>query len=314
MAYIKDGNDLINYVKEKQEKENTLTRIDLSSIPNISRAEILEISRVLSYDHTISALRGEDKSLIWHVAMPKSGSTYLTEVLKKGLSQRGWTIANMVPFSGRREQELTTSELHRQGLIDSNVFAVQQHCCFSEYTFGFIEKFNVKVIFQVRSILDCIVSLVDHCNNESTVWPIAYLNDKIWSSLDEQNKLSFILDYYIPWYIKFWVGWSIAMKERDFSYQLIEYEKLISDPISTIDSLISFCGEKVDNPEKWLTLGKETHIRKNKGIIGRGKELPLWVHTRLQQLISYYPDVDFEPVGIIRKNANNSSRNSILTT
>ena len=206
-----------------------------------------------------------------------------------------------MPFTGRREQELTTSEFLRQGLIDSNVFAVQQHCNFSEYTFDFIDKFNVKVILQVRSILDCIVSLIDHCNNDSTVWPIAYLNDEIWSLLDEQKKLNFILDFYVPWFIKFWVGWSMAMKEQSFSYQLVEYEKLITEPISTIKSVISFCGEETNNPEEWLTLGKETYIRKNKGIIGRGKELPIWVHEKIQQLISYYPSIDFEPVGIIRQ-------------
>ena len=58
MTYIKNGKDLISFVNEKQQKEKCLSRVDVNVIPNISRAEILEIGRALSYDHTLAALRG----------------------------------------------------------------------------------------------------------------------------------------------------------------------------------------------------------------------------------------------------------------
>jgi hypothetical protein len=110
------------------------------------------------------------------------------------------------------------------------------------------------------------------------------------------------MDFLVPWYIDFWAGWTAGLKERNIEFCLIKYEELIVDPSSEFYKIATFCDGTATQLEidTWLNHGSRANTRKNKAVAGRGNNLPDWVHVKLQQLISYYPNTDFTSVGIAR--------------
>ena len=269
----------------------------------IGRKALLELGSVFVYDNTISALKCSDKKLIWHVAMPKSGCTWLTMILHHGLSELNWQTINLVPDAKRREQVVTPTELLRQKALNVNVFAAQQHCLFSEHALSFLSNFNVHLVLQVRNVYDCIVSYVDHLNNESVIIPAIFLTETIWQELSAEQKLQFVVDNIVPWYIQFWVSWTLGLEDTEVSYQIVHYENLLVDTENEVYKVARNCSSQLTKGDvaKWLHKPTNDQTRKNKAVRGRGQHLPQWVFDKVEQLTSYYPNVDFEPIGITSK-------------
>lgn len=302
MKDIGNTKELTEFVENNQRQRLGMGNASLDLPANITREQILELGSVLAYDDTLAALQNSSKQIVWHVAMPKSGSTWVSLVLKKGLAKKGWRTTNLVPAHGRREQQIVPVELLRQKSLDTNVFAPHQHCMHSEYAFNFIKKFKVKLMLQVRSIPDCIVSLVDHFDKSVGEGPFAYLNNTLWNSYDSEQKLRFVIDLVLPWYINFWVGWSQGLKAHEIDHRLVRYEDMLDNTQTKFSQLASFCDPEVSDADvsAWLANTQKRDTRKNKAVSGRGTQLPQWVHTHLKRLISYYPSVDFSDVGIPR--------------
>lgn len=300
MNEILNSTDLAHFVNKNRLSGVSMQNNDLSSLPALTRSEILELGSTLAYDETLAALRPPNKSFVWHVAMQKSGCTWVTQVLSAGLKQRGWDTINLIPMARRREQEVSPIELLRQKKLENDIFAIQQHCMYSEYAVNFIKRFNVKLLLQVRNIADCIVSTIDHINNESVEFPFAYLNKEQWLNFSEEQQLQFIMDFIVPWYIKFWVSWTTGLKQHDIAYQVISYEQLIQDPQAEFLNIANYFDATISSLDikNWLAMSRQRPTRKNKAVAGRGNSLPLWVHDKLQRLTDFYPNVDFSPLGI----------------
>lgn len=295
MGTLKDSRDLLRFIENKQSHHQMqLRRTDI--IPDLNRESLLNLGAVLHYDEVIAGLAGK-KRRIWHVAMPKSGSTWVTVTLKLILEERGWKSAFLLPAAGQREQEVVPAELMRQGKLDDDTFACQQHCLFSEYVGQMVQNYRYKVIIQVRNIADCMVSTLDHLNKDSVFGPIFFLDENQWKNFDDETKLNYVIDFVAPWYIKFWVGWSRFIAQHTNISMFIRYESILQNPEHEFARMLEFCGE---NPlDKEFDHQSKNHFtRKNIGIIGRGKRLPVWAHNRLKNLASYYPNTDFKPLGL----------------
>ncbi|MDC0601544.1 sulfotransferase domain-containing protein [Aliiglaciecola sp.] len=300
MTMIRNSQQLIDlFIESKGVQDETLIT-SLSRIPELSREEFLKLGKVLSNDDIVAKLRPADKRLVWHVAMPKSGSTWVSSVLKKGLSGKGWKNVNLLPTYGHREQEVVPLEILRQSGLNDNVFAAHQHCSYSSYAFNFIKTFNVHLILQVRNIADCILSYIDHLNKGEVVIPYGHQTVDTWAGYSDEQKLSFVVNILVPWYVDFWAGWSSGLKDNNISYCLVTYDDLIANPSSEFQRVASYCDSSITGSEvnAWLELGRKSNTRKNKGVAGRGESLPLWVHERLQTLTSFYPNTDFSSIGL----------------
>lgn len=302
MKEITNSNDLIDFVNHNKRQGKGMQGTALACQADLSRKDLFQLGSILAYDDTLVALRKPDAQLVWHVAMPKSGSTWVSSVLKKGLETRNWRTTNLVPAHGRREQQLVPIELLRQNSLDNNIFAPHQHCMHSQYAFDFIKKFNVKLILQVRSIPDCIVSLIDHFDKGVGEGPFAFLNNHLWSTYDTNQKLNFVVDLILPWYINFWVGWSHGIEQENLNHKLINYKDILDNTYEEFGKLAKFCDKNIrdSDVDTWLQKAQSRDTRKNKAISGRGADLPEWVHQHIQRLVKYYPDVDFSYVGIHR--------------
>jgi hypothetical protein len=274
-------------------------------IAMLLRVPLIQLGRQLVRNRAIATLRRKDTTIVWHIGMPKSGSSWLSWVIRPGLVQRGWQSAKLAPAAGRREAEIDPKEMLRHGCFDSNLFATQLHAPYTEYAVQFIREFGVRVILQVRSIPDCLVSFLDHLNFESVVWPMCYLEPGQWARLTEEERVKFVIDFVAPWYVKFWVGWSAALAEADIPIHLVKYEDLRADPLGQFLATARFCDPAVSEREveDWIAAAKLVPTRKNKAVVGRGQVLPAAAKDQLARLAGYYPDVDFSSVGLQLRNS-----------
>ena len=269
---------------------------DVSELPDINLSDLKNIASFLAYDLSVSALRDKSKKMVWHVAMPKSGSTWLTNVIGSHLQGKGWRVA-WPGLPGDRVQEISMGELYRQNLLDEDVFFHHMHSLGSDYNIDFCRDFNVKVLLQIRNIPDALVSLIDHFDNEDVMMPPAvYMNKSIWNGYDQQEKFNFVLNFAAPWFIRFWASWyEVLSKNPMIDRKVIVYDVLLSDKDNVFNEVVEFCdgGRAVAGG-----FNENVFTRLNKGKAGRGRSLPSFFMERLKELASLYPHVDFSPVGL----------------
>ena len=106
-------------------------------------------------------------------AFPKSGSTYLTHILKNLPNMR---MVQLSLGTDRREQELCNEKLI---LYHNKNYVSQTHTRYSSVTQQLIDTYTLHPIVLVRNIFDVVVSIYDHFRLESTITPLAFVPDDI---------------------------------------------------------------------------------------------------------------------------------------
>ena len=214
--------------------------------------------------------------------MPKSGSTYLTNVIShyEGLSR-----AQLVPFYGTRENELCQVRLSK---YNHRGYAAQLHLRNSGWTQHMIMKYRLTPIVLTRNLFDIVISLRDHFRNESTETSMAYLTPHHLQMSDTELEET-ITRLVMPWYMNFYAGW-----RTDANALFVSYEDLITNPEETVAAVlrrsrISPISEKV---KEALEKSKQGNNRLNKGVIGRGKKLSPKASEDLLRLLDFYPEFE----------------------
>lgn len=240
--------------------------------------------------------------------MPKSGSTFLSALIA---STPGFRREHIVPSYRRREQELSEPELLRayestqtlrrafdggalKGEFRPKGFVSQNHVRHTHETQVLLDKYGITPIVLVRNIFDIVVSLRDHVTNESVFTPLAYVDESM-RDWQPEEMYSFLVDMAVPWYIHFYVSWQKANTGL-----IVRYEDLVADPRAELKRVLTYA--KLPRSEEILdsTLEKVEGVktRKNVGKFGRGERLSKELKDKIKRLSSYYPDVDFSPIGL----------------
>lgn len=271
-------------------------------IIQLSRNPILYVGKRAASDLGISKLRKPGTKIMWQVTMPKSGSTWLASIMGKGLAERGWHVSDLVPHYGNREQEVDPRALLLKGDLNKSNFLQYQHCLYSDYALKFIQMFDVKLIVQVRNIFDCLVSAVDYIEKAYLNVPIAFISYEEWMKLSREQKMQYVIDFVAPWYLRFWAGWSSILNNPDVNVRLVKYEDMLADPESMFLDMFNFAGEDVSKEQlkNWTESLKKERVdtKRNKGIAGRGEDLPEELKDQVRRLASYYSDTDLSPIGL----------------
>jgi hypothetical protein len=240
--------------------------------------------------------RRTQKIHVWHIAAPKSGSTWLTTILTELLC---WNVCPLIPEHNRREQEIETINLLYSSMQDF-CFSPQQHCRYSDSTKRIIERLGIKPVLQYRNIFDTVVSFYDHCNEMKLIFPMAYMDEPNWNGLDDTKKLDFVIDLIVPWYFNFYGGWFSSDLIKDGKILLVSYDDLIADPHKQVKRILDWIGvEKTDEEihSSILSAGRKK-TRKNVGISGRGAVLSNEQKQKIRNLASYYPQINFSVLGL----------------
>lgn len=230
------------------------------------------------------------------VCAPKSGSTWLTEILKDILE---WPSIKLLPAYGHREQEIDLSELISSN-VKGNILSPHQHLRYSDYTEKIINILDSHIILQVRNIYDTIISYRDHMNNENVKVPAAFMNNENWELLSEDKKLSFVVDLVVPWYFNFYCGWITSNLYKEKRVKIVTYNDMKKDTLSTVSNILKHIGEtsEISTIEKIIEQIAGKNTRKNKGISGRGNSIPDSLKKRVVGHTKYYPKINFDLIGI----------------
>lgn len=236
---------------------------------------------------------------LWLVAAPKSGSTWLSRILKNLL--KDWQHGRLFSHHGFNEQELQVSKL-LQFSRGRNRFSPQQHCRFSERTMEVVRRANLTPILQVRNIMDAVVSFLDHYDHEGFQgMPMAYMDDANWIDLTQSQRIEFIITMVVPWYFNFYAGWLSSPLHQAGKLPVCRYEDLVKDPQKEVRRLCNHC--QLDFSPRQITnaieMTNRQFTRKNRGVPGRGfQRLNPSQKQTIVAMSRFYPHIDFSIIGI----------------
>jgi uncharacterized membrane protein YkvA (DUF1232 family) len=218
--------------------------------------------------------------------MPKSGSTFLTDVIAE---LPGFRRAELTPVYGRREQELDEFCLRQ---VDRFDFVAQNHVRHSEWTAMMCRDYGLTPVVLVRGLLDVVVSLRDHIRKESHVWPIFFAGPEHAQVEDARLELM-IARLALPWYMNFYMSWREAPETL-----MVAYEDLVEAPAPVIGKIMTFCGAPQSAPAIEAAMAQargEGPSRFNVGQTGRGRGLRPEAVRAVLEMLDFYPEAAGDP-------------------
>ena len=235
-----------------------------------------QIQALYSDEMLFSVLSKEKnhRNFLWHVALPKSGTTWLSAILKNIYSLRNITTSQLVPDYAERPQEIDPGLFVTPKTKD--VFFRQQHCLYSRYTKNLVETTGTKIVFQYRNLEDALASLVDHYDDAlfgSMVEKHAIV--KGVHSLNRDELSDYVIDVELPWYCKFLSGWMASDLATSYDFHKINYDALKQSPSDAVLQLSNSLNLGFSEKEVLAAINSssEGFTRKNKGVSGRGREV-----------------------------------------
>lgn len=226
--------------------------------------------------------------------MPKSGSTFLSTVLK---DLTGFTNGPFVYRYSQNEQDL-----YLPSLVESYTknTVTQQHLRATIPNKNLLQLFEIKPVILTRNLFDIVVSYYDHLHNGSIEVPAFYINEHFFE-LNQNEKIDLIINMAMPWYFSFYSSWYDVYKKNEMDLLWVSYEELMSNKALTIKKIMKFYNIDVSEQEILNTLeaSAKKQTRKNVGISGRGENvLSDEQKDRIRSYKTYYPWVDFSVLGI----------------
>jgi len=240
-------------------------------------------SSLLKYDKQSNIKRIRESKITWHICTPKSASSFFMGYIRRRLevSHIKFNSFSAVPSHDNRYQTVCSYTVGSQLFFSpgKNTIHISSHL-HAPCTLDFMEMIsdNHTVICQTRSILDTIVSLIDYFDQGHSVNSFLMLAHEYWDSLSYLEKVNEIIEYYLPWHINFLQTWLLA--SNDMNVKFLMFDDIVSATDTCFDSIfteIPYNKNKIDT--------KNIKAKFNKGVSGRGAELPNDAINRIEKKI-----------------------------
>ncbi|MVA27118.1 hypothetical protein V6582_05065 [Agrobacterium vitis] len=246
--------------------------------------------------------------------LPKSASTFIGQSLMKVLNVpmavlMSSALSPQTPFSmgiTLREQETDELALIQYG-NNGLGYVAQHHLRCTPYLCRQLELYNIRPIVTYRNVYDSLVSLDDMMRKQQQEWATTRDKDAIYFSdglpsnyceLDDETRYLILVDRQCAWYLQFFMSWKRCevlglVKPLWVSYEedFLGNKQLLAERIAT------FVGPEFVDSAKLSEVFSETieagHARFNKGVSGRGRQLPQRVKDRIKASFDLYRD-DFD--------------------
>lgn len=237
---------------------------------------------------------------------PKSASTFLWQVLLNGLNlPAGYlTVPHNAPhFLGSNLREEVFDELAiLRAIICQNGFVCHHHMQMNLYGAELIQNYDIKPIVTYRNIFDSIISMDDMRIKERPLGAKAayYFDDRLpsnYNDLDKDDRLMLIAQTTGAWLIQFYLSWKMCERVGYVKPLWISYDNdILGDKQQLAIRIASFLGnDQIDLDKLFAAFSHDPKkvARFNKGVAGRGKDVPDKVREFLWSLASPYEnDVD----------------------
>jgi hypothetical protein len=239
---------------------------------------------------------------------PKSASTFLHAALSKAMqlpnaclftATLGWGSAAALG-ANLREQEPDELSLIRNGL-NGKGYVAQHHARCSPYLSRLLTCYNVQPIVTHRNLLDTVVSMDDmvlewRANPASRQY--GFFSDGMpaaFERMERADRLMILAQRWAPWLTQFYVTWKKCERNGLIKPLWVSYENdFLGDKQVLATRIADFVGhDNVDLAELQAALedksdGKAKRI--NKGVAGRGRDLPVDVKDYILSVTGYYSD------------------------
>ncbi|MCC6491851.1 MAG: sulfotransferase domain-containing protein [Pirellulales bacterium] len=126
-------------------------------------------------------------------------------------------------------------------------------------------------------------SLIDHFQRENRWFPTGFVPED-FSEWTVEEQSMFVIRVHLPWYFSFIMSWEEAAQSHSVCW--LTYEELFEDTLSTVKVACNFWNYPVDDGIVLSAIaamdGRNTRL--NKGISGRGQQLPEYQKCEIKNL------------------------------
>ena len=239
---------------------------------------------------------GNDKPIIVVAAAPRTGSTFLSIVLREVTKLQRFRLCSGYATN---EHDLYLPALC---IVNDSGCVSQMHMKGSFHNASLINRFKIRQIILVRNIYDIVASLFDDLRKkeESSGYHIGKIGysflwlDSATKNMNDEDLIDMIIDLAIPWYVNFYVSWYRLAEQNIVNPIWVNYEDMMNDKNNTIISILNFIDFPF-NGEINTTILNEKYSTYNMGGSGRGNILLSDERKRrIMEKFSYYEDVNFD--------------------
>lgn len=244
----------------------------------------------------------KDKKLIVVAAMPRSGSTFLANVLTK---MSGFPYARLCYAYSSNEHDLYPPAL----CFMNNIGCVSQlHIKGTPHNVNIMNVFRIKPIILVRNIYDIVPSLLRDLREKQQKPDLEtgfHGYSFLWQNMDTKNlsdeqMTDLIIDLVLPWYVNFFVSWQDMCNNKYIKALWVTYEDLMENKSLKMKEIFDFLGVKSSVSGDAL----DTVLNTEYSTFGSGKSgkgysfLSKAQRVRVKNLFSYYKTTDLKMLGI----------------
>lgn len=235
------------------------------------------------------------------VATPKSGSTFLSNVLAKS---QGLPDIRLCYAYSSNEQDLYLPAL----VTAASTGAVSQmHMKATPHNVQLLNFFGIRPIVLTRNIFDSVESLARDLRKKlfsPTLgkgvdgYSFTWLTQDI-SDLNDEQLIDFVIDFALPWYVNFYVSWRSFANEGIINPLFLRYEDLMKDKKKEVTRIIEEIA--VDPIELDTSILEKNYIAESLAISRGTGESGLGINrltssqiNAVKKLLAYYPGIDFD--------------------
>jgi len=239
---------------------------------------------------------------------PKSASTFIAGALQAALGLRSAALfasttgphALSMMGGNLREQEPEELALIRNGLNGVG-YVAQHHSRCTPYLAMLLKTYNVRPIVTIRNLFDTFVSLDDMImgyRSDRLTDAGFYFSDGLpanYGRLDREDRLTILVQRNTAWFIQFYVSWKKCERAGLTAPLWVSYEKdFLADKSGLAQRVIRHLGLETEAAEKLVAAFEDKSggaaKRLNKGVAGRGRDVPESVRAIVERTAHYYRD------------------------
>ncbi|MCM2476499.1 hypothetical protein HGO38_23930 [Rhizobium sp. CG5] len=249
---------------------------------------------------------------------PKSASTFISGSLRRSLnlpdaklmapSLHAQTIYSM--GITLREQETDELALIQHG-TNGIGYVAQHHVRCTPYLCRQLDLYKIRPIVTYRNVFDSIRSLDDMILSQRMKQDVdrpveqVYFADSLplkYPDLDEETRLGMLVERYGAWYLHFYLSWKRCEAMGLVKPFWISYERdFLGDKEVLARRLAAFLGEDIVSGDTLATCFSDMDSAKkerlNKGVAGRGSQMPDSIRARvLAAFEPYFDEADFSEI------------------
>lgn len=217
-----------------------------------------------------------NKGVAVYSAFPKSASQHILNLLTIGTNSQLEIISPKMS-NGFGHNFINTKSIY--GKL-SNYFKnilIYGHIPYHEYNSAVIKNLTNqhRVLISIRPLPDVVVSYKEHVEKGGGFGPLDYRIPGLaecnpnWNNLSEHEKYDFIIQFIIPWYVRYIIGWLSAATE--YKLKFITFEEHTLFPYEALVSVSEFLKIQIDKDKLSLELQNGSVEKSNFNVGKRGR-------------------------------------------